>query len=371
MGETAVIAAIREFTNRFLGRGDAAITVPPFDGALKPNQRLETAETVLTCEALEDIASDGANLYLADGRRLLRLDGQAATELRVFEQPVSALCALPGGGLAVALGGREVRLYPTPTAGDPSATFIDKRFNAINALALAPDGTLIATDGSTTCGFDEWARDLMNLNRSGRVFRLVPDTRSVTQIVDGLGYAFGACVSNGGSALISESWRHRLISIAPDGSRRVVLGHLPVYPSRLSKAAAGGYWLTAFVARTQLVEFVLREPAYRRRMMAEIDPDYWVVPRLRSGLSFKEPMQGAHLKTMGVIKPWAPPRSYGLVIRLSAEGTPLYSLHSRVDGVNHGIVAAVERGDDLFIIAKGPGRLLRLPLATLAREFGS
>ena len=74
-------------------------------------------------------------------------------------------------------------------------------------------------------------------------------------------------------------------------------------------------------ARTQLVEFVLREPAYRRRMMAEIDPAYWVAPRLRSGLSFKEPMQGAHIKTMGVIKPWAPPRSYGLVIRLGADGS--------------------------------------------------
>ena len=89
-------------------------------------------------------------------------------------------------------------------------------------------------------------------------------------------------------------------------------------------------------------------------------------------MSFKEPMQGAHLKTMGVIKPWAPPRSYGLVIRLDAEGAPLYSLHSRVDGVNHGIVAAVEfGGDDSSCIAKGPGRLLRLPLATLAREFGA
>ena len=29
-----MIAAVREFTNRFLGRGDATITVPSFDGAL-------------------------------------------------------------------------------------------------------------------------------------------------------------------------------------------------------------------------------------------------------------------------------------------------------------------------------------------------
>ena len=97
----------------------------------------------------------------------------------------------------------------------------------------------------------------------------------------------------------------------------------------------------------------------------------WIAPRLSSGVNFREPMQGAHLKTMGVLKPWAPPRSYGLVIRLDADGQPLYSLHSRVDGVNHGIVAAVEMGDDLVLIAKGPGRVLKLPLTGLAEEFGS
>ena len=370
MGEALVIAAVREFANRFLGRGEATITVPSFDGALKPNQRLEAAETLLECAAPEDLASDGRNLYVADGRRLLRLEGHAATELRSFDRPISALCAMPNSGLAIALAGREVRLYPDPTSANPSRTFIDAAFNAINALALAPDGTLVATDGSTSCGVEEWARDLMELNRSGRVFRLDPNSGSVTQLTGKLGFAFGACASGDGW-LVSESWRHRLVLVGRDGASRVVLPHLPVYPSRLSKAANGGFWLTAFTARTQLVEFVLREPAYRRRMIAEIDPAYWVAPRLRSGLSFKEPMQGAHIKTMGVIKPWAPPRSYGLVIRLSAEGAPLYSLHSRVDGVNHGIVAAIEAGGDIVVIAKGPGRVLRLSLAALAKEFGS
>ncbi|WP_038385610.1 hypothetical protein [Bradyrhizobium elkanii] len=365
-----MIAAVREFANRFLGRGEATITVPSFDGALKPNQKLESATTLLECEALEDLATDGRNLYVADGRRLLRLDGGGAAELRSFEQPISALCALTGGGIAVALGGREVRLYADPSSREPSATFNDAAFNAINALTQAGDGTLIATDGSATCGIDDWARDLMELNRSGRVFRLDPRTKSAQTLASKLGYAFGAC-ARGDGVLVSESWRHRLVLVSNGRPPQVVLGHLPVYPSRLSKAAGGGYWLTAFTARTQLIEFVLREPAYRRRMMAEIDPAYWVAPRLRSGFSFKEPMQGAHIKTMGVIKPWAPPRSYGLVIRLSEDGKPLYSLHSRVDGVNHGIVAALELGGDLVLIAKGPGRVLKLPLAGLAEEVGS
>jgi hypothetical protein len=363
-----VIVAIREFANRFLGRGEATITVPSFDGALKPNQLLEQAETLLECQAPEDLATDGTSLLIADGPRLTRLTGTSTTTVRSFERPISALASLPGSGLAVALGGTEVRVYGDVTSEKPAMTFTGE-LHAVNALAPATDGTLIATDGSALRDAGDWARDLMELGETGRVFRLDPTTRTIRQLTGGLGYAFGA-VANNSAVLVSESWRHRLVSIAPDGTRKVVLRHLPVYPSRLSPASGGGFWLTAFAARTQLVEFVLREPAYRRRMIAEIDPEFWVAPRLRSGNSFKEPLQGAHIKTMGVMKPWAPPRSYGLVIRLGADGLPRYSLHSRADGVNHGIVAAVEVGNDLVMIAKGPGRVIKLPLAALGTAFG-
>ncbi|WP_348638254.1 hypothetical protein [Bradyrhizobium sp. ISRA463] len=234
-----MIAAVREIANRFLGRGEATITVPSFDGALKPNQKLEAAATLLECEAPEDLATDGRNLHVADGRRLLRLNGSATTEIRSFEQSISALCALADGGVAVALGGREVRLFSDPSSSEPSVTFNDTTFNAINALTQASDGSLIATDGSTTCIVDDWARDLMELNRSGRVFRLDPKTRSVTPLASRLGYAFGAC-AHGDGVLVSESWRHRLILIKNGQTPQVVLGRLPVYPSRLSKAAAGG-----------------------------------------------------------------------------------------------------------------------------------
>ncbi len=361
-----MIASLREFVNRVLGRGEATITVPSFDGALKPNQALGSAETLLECEALEDIAVDGTSLLVADGPRLLRLAGSPATTLRTFERPISALAMLPGGRLAVALGGTEIRIYDDVAAENPVRVF-NNDLHAVNALAAAPDGTLIATDGSLERGVDQWAWDLMELGQSGRVFRLDPKTGAMTRLARGLGYAFGA-VASGSDVLVSESWRHRLISISPDGASKVVLGRLPVYPSRIAPAGGGGFWLTAFVARTQLVEFVLREPAYRRRMIAEIDPEYWVVPRLRSGNTFKEPLQGAHIKTMGVMKPWAPPRSYGLVIRLGADGLPRYSLHSRADGDNHGIVSAIEFGDHLVMVAKGPRRILRLPLAKLNAE---
>jgi hypothetical protein len=363
-----MIAGLKTFADRFLGRGDATITVPSFDGALKPNQILEKAETVAQLDAPEDLATDGKALYIADGSAILRLDGSATAEVRRFDRAITALCCLPDGGIAVALDGLEVQVFATPKASEPRATFTDLSINAVNALSPGAGETLIATNGSTSRPYGQWVHDLMERGRTGKVLSLDIASGRARPIASGLAYAFGACAA-GDAILISESWRHRVIAIAPDGSQRTVLDNLPVYPSRLSPAPSGGFWLTAFAARTQLVEFVLRENAYRRRMMAEIDPEYWIAPKLKSGLSFLEPMQGAHIKTMGVVKPWAPPRSYGLVIRLNASGVPLYALHSRIDGINHGIVAAIEIDGALFVIAKGPGRLLRAPLVMIEQEL--
>src|ERR1700722_16326038 len=127
LGEKPVISALRAFTDRLLGRGDATITVPSFDGALKPNQILETADTIGWLKGPEDLATDENVLYIADGTAILRLDAGAATpaEVRRFDRAITALCCLPGGGLAVALEGREVRGFTSPSAPDATVTFAD------------------------------------------------------------------------------------------------------------------------------------------------------------------------------------------------------------------------------------------------------
>jgi hypothetical protein len=361
MGEIGVIPALEEFFDRFLGRGDAAITVPPFDGSLKPNQVLEHAEVVGKFAEPEDLAVVDGALYLADGSVLRRIEGNSSREVRRFDRPITALAGLSGGRLAAALGGTEIQVFAA-AEGTGAGKAISGGMSAVNALAAGPDGTLLATDGSASEPYQEWGRDLLNRGRSGRLLSITPDTGNIRVRASGLHYAFGVA-SVGNDTLVSESWRHRLMTVAANGAVRPVFDQLPVYPSRIAPASDGGFWLTAFTARTQLIEFILRESGYRKRMMREVPPEFWVVPRLRSGASFREPMQGAHLKTMGVVKPWAPPRSYGLVIRLASDFSPMFSFHSRVDGENHGVVAAAELDGALYVLAKGPGRLLRLSIS--------
>jgi sugar lactone lactonase YvrE len=374
--------ALLEWKDRLLGRGDASITVPVFDGALKSNNILEEAATFAVLEAPEDLATDGRSLFVADGGTVLRYEpgdapspasaggSAAACVVHSGAPAVTALTCLRDGGLAVALDGRELRIVGGPHDGRRWDAAGGSKMNAVNAIAVTPDGRLLVTDGSLEHPVAHWRHDLMGLGRSGRLFELDPASGEGRVLASGLAHAFGACAA-GAETWVSESWSHRLRAYAGGKRGRAVTDSLPGYPSRISPAAGGGFWLTCFVLRTQLVEFVLREHAYRKRMLAEIEPQHWIAPALNSGNTFLEPMQGAQLKMMGVVKPWAPPRSYGLVIRLNEQGLVRYSLHSRFDGKHHGVVAAVECGGELFVLAKGCRKVLRLSVAGAERSLQS
>ena len=76
-------------------------------------------------------------------------------------------------------------------------------------------------------------------------------------------------------------------------------------------------------------------------MIAEIDADYWVAPCLRSGRSPLEPTQQGGVKQLGVLKPWSPSRSYGLIARLDGAYRPTASFHSRANGHRHGVTSCL------------------------------
>ena len=112
-----MIAALRAFGDRVLGRGEASITVPIFDGALKPNQMLEDAEIVGQFDDANDITTDGKALLVADGEQVVRVGDAGKAEIARFDRGITALHALPDGGFAVALGGAEVRIVGGPSDG--------------------------------------------------------------------------------------------------------------------------------------------------------------------------------------------------------------------------------------------------------------
>ena len=49
-------AMLRNAWDALWGRGDYSVTVPPMDGALRPNSALDEAETLLEAEGIDNLA---------------------------------------------------------------------------------------------------------------------------------------------------------------------------------------------------------------------------------------------------------------------------------------------------------------------------
>lgn len=357
-------AAMRDFVDRLLGRGQAAVTVPPLDGALKPNHLLEEATARLAVPAPDNIVDCQGQLLFSSGARVHGSDGGA-----LFETPgaVTAMAASPTGLLAVANAADGVSIRGPGAAIRPISAPEAAAFTCTTAMAFADERTLLVCVGSAQRRIDRWTQDLLEGGRSGSVWRVDLAGGQARCLIDGLAFASGVAPLADGACIVSESWRQRLIRVSGDGQvLGQVLEDLPGYPGRIAPSARGGYWLCVFAPRSQLIEFVLREPAYRRAMMKEVAPELWIAPALRSGDSPLEPMQGGALKQMGLLKPWAPTRSYGLLVELDADFVALRSMHSRAGGKRHGITSAIEHAGALWLTSKGGDAIVTLDIA--ARE---
>lgn len=340
--------------------------IPVLDGALTPNQRLEEADVLASLPEPDSLLGcpDGSVL-VSSGHAIMRVstDGSGAREVFAETPGVAgALARGAGGEIYVAVAGSGVLAY-SPQGGMIaclSTTADGDRLGCVTAIAVDGQGNVYLTDGSRRNDAEGWLVDLMQKSRpSGRLVRCAADLSDPKVLCEGLSWPAGVAIAEGGrKLLVSESWSHRLLSIsAADGSLEVLVKNFTGYPARIAPAATGGYWVTFFALRTQLTEFLLREDEFRARMMQSVPPKLWIGPTLGGHFDYREPTQVGQIKKLGIQKPWAPPRSYGLVARLSADGTAFESLHSRVAGTLHGITDAREIDGRLIFVAKGQGKL--------------
>lgn len=352
--------ALRNFVDRFLGRGSAAVTVPPLDGALKPNSLLELAPPGFTVPQPDNIAVAGGAILYSSGNAITGTNGRPVLTLA---SPVTAIAVSAAGLLAVASEAGGIEIHDRGYARQP-VRWADKEAQAcVTAMTFADDNTLIVCTGSSQNKASDWQRDLLDHGHSGALWRLDLAGGTASRIIGKLAFPYGVVVDANGNYIVSESWQKRLVTVSPAGKiTGRVLDDLPGYPARISASGRGGYWLSIFAPRSQLIEFVLHEPEYRKVMMAEVDPQYWIAPALRSGVSYREPMQGGALRQMGILKPWAPTRSYGLVVELNENFVPVRSLHSRADGRRHGITSAIEHDGQLWLTSRGGDEVIALDL---------
>ncbi|MBF6074242.1 hypothetical protein IU498_06305 [Nocardia beijingensis] len=334
-------------------------SVPPFEAGLRPNRRLDDAELLLPAgdHAPDDVlVRPGGQIVFSSGNTVFTLDGGTAAPHAVVGGRAGSLLDT-GDDLIVAVDG--VGLVRIDRRGGTHDLCTDPLVaTGVTDLTRLPDGALLATIGSVEPAHRDWAQALVAGDRSGRIVRV--DLAHAEIAADGLARPSGIEIVSDNEVLISLGFEHRIERRRIDALNRPgapVGSRLPVYPGRI-RAAGDGWWVAAPYARNRFTELLLDEPELLAEMRATIRPDEWFVPRLRCANPYTDTLQLGQLRVLGVVKPWAPARSYGLAFRLDARGRITESLHSRADGDRHGITGVAAGPHGIILAANGFGNLL-------------
>jgi hypothetical protein len=373
------MSLVADIIDRVLFPNREIHTIPVLDGAFSPNQQLDDARQIGgDIERPDDFACgpDDA-LYVSSGDTIVRCAGADFTERDEFARlPTSVgglawtpdglliACVSRHGLIALSRSGDIVGRLET-VAGEPLA--------CPTAVTIAPDGAVYATDGSRANPFELWLTDLMqNRAPSGRLIVCDANLSVARVCVDRLAWPAGVVVSHDGREVwVAESWTHRLTAFfRADYRKRILIKNFAGYPARLAHAASNEYWMAFFALRTQLTEFVLRERKFCEAMMETVPQELWIGPTLDGRFNYREPTQIGRIKKLGIQKPWAPARSYGLVARLNGNGEAVESFHSRVDGRVHGITSIRAVGARILAASKGRNRLVELSGSTTSAKRG-
>lgn len=332
-----------------------AVTIPPMDGALRPNTALDEADIVKSCEEPDNIVSVAGKLIYSSGREIFAMN--SGKPIASFDSAITALAANPSGVIAVGLNAGGIVFHKSK---DPPL----EGFNCPTALAFDGTNSLYICNGSDTYSPSEWASDLMQKNSSGSLWHMSLDSGERRCLAKNLAFPYGLAVdAPNNRVIVSEAWRHRLVSIPIQGGMpKPVLAKLAGYPARITPKDSGGFILCLFAPRNRLIEFVLQEDDYRKAMLDEVDSRYWIAPSLSASRSFLEPLQNGGVKTMGIHKPWSPSRSYGLIVELDSNFLPVTSYHSRANGTRHGITSAIEHDGGIIATSRGGNLILRVTL---------
>jgi hypothetical protein len=352
------LATLAEWINPAWGQHR---TVPPMDAGLRLNGRLDEAVELLRTGAYEPddvVVTDSGVILFGSGNHLLSLSGGQVRTLAECPGPVGSLVCRGGVVIAAVEG---TGLVAVDGSGTITELYTDQVVSTcVTDLAVLPDGSVIATVGSRHHDAHNWSRALVRGDRSGMIVRL--DGSRARVEAQALAWPSGIEVASPTEVLLSLSFDHRIevrSLAALSRPSRPIARNMPVYPGRLS-ATADGWWVAAPYIRNRVTEMLLDEPEVIDQMVARVDPEDWFVPRLRCTNPYTDTMQMGQLRVLGVVKPWAPARSCGLVLRMDGTGRVVESAHARVDSPRHGVTGVAVSGGRIMVAAKGFGNLLQL-----------
>jgi sugar lactone lactonase YvrE len=303
---------------------------PALDGPYRMNTALQsTVARFAQLGGAQDVAFDARGQLvtgLADGR-IVRLEGERVIELaNTGGRPLGLAFSPTDGSLYVADGERGL-LRVDPTTGTVELV-VDaaegSRFGCPNEVAVARDGVVYFTDGSSVWRCDQLLEDLLDQRPTGRVVRFDPRTQTTTVLARELHVANGlALMPDDRSLIVGETGRYRLWRLFLDGEKRnlkeVFVENLPGLPDKLSVSPRGTIWVAMASARKRLLDAVHPHPFLKD---AIVTLPLWLRPRLVR---------------------------WGFVVELDGDGQPIRSLQDPDGQVVPHVSSAVERDGVLWL----------------------
>ena len=149
--------------------------IPPLDGALSPNDRLDACTPIGDpLPGLDDVivAKDGS-VYVSAGRKVIKLAGNGLVERSLvaeFEGDAGGLAIHPDGRLLVCVAGRGLAALDPGSSNPRWLESADGRgFAGLTSVTAAPDGRIFMVEGSTGRAPNQWRHDLMEKRSNGRL----------------------------------------------------------------------------------------------------------------------------------------------------------------------------------------------------------
>ncbi len=328
--------------------------IPPLEAGLRPNTELDAAPVLATFEdrSPDDVAPWDSGHLVSHGAHVTRVTAGGTTMIATLPGKVTALAATTGGVLA-AVDGHGISHVAYD--GTVTSRWTDDRVrHHVTALAATGDDSAYVCIGSTSQA--AWEQALVRKADDGQLIEVAGDT--VRVVDEGLAWPSGV-LPGGDGLLLSLSQAHRVELRPGSGARsgaKTVLKNLPGYPGRLARSGGQVAMVMPYM-RNRAVELVLRDEDLRTDML-ELDPDSWLIPRLGVTFEHRIPLQVGQIRVLGEIKPWAPPRTYGLALAFTDKGLVTESVHSRADGSVHGITGITATGRQIALVSNGSGRVV-------------
>ena len=324
------------------------------DGPLRPNALLDAARVALALPDVDNLTLHRAALVCSSGQEICCVSPRESARPRSRSVALSSAGELhrradPDGSLAVGLDGHGVLIVEGPHAG--------RMINAAGGRGLTCPTAALFLDADrlvVASGVGDHDRRRLETRPHGArrergVWPIDLPRRCRRRSCSPKALLSQAALRRAcdGRLLVSESLAASAcvaLDLREAARPSRSLSDLPAYPGRIARAHDGGFWLALFAPRNQLVEFVLREDDYRRRMIDDsrsglLDCAGAVerreLPRADPGRGAQEAQHAEALVAELVLRAGRPLQTTAM--------RPLASFHSRADGAVHGVTVAAAR----------------------------